>query len=565
MKILPHVFFNHVQSRQALLLTLGCAAAYSLCPLLGGAAQTQAQATTTQAATNLSQPNKQAPPAVISQTTQQGEGAEQNSLLVAPVKSAHATLRKLSLNQCFELADHNNKEILVASSNLPIAEAAIIIARAIPNPTFSMSYGWGPAWDYVIAGNGQQFGWSEAIQVAGKRTKKTAVARSGYLQAALQLEAVRFDVHNRVRRAYAELAAAHAYADLIETQSTVALKLLSIAQKRFEAGKAPGSEALQARLAVMQFDVMRNQAWGRIVQDSAALMILMGEGPKSQETIEVDENPLFSLSLEKSSIVPEVERSAPPLEQLLPLAWTERPDLKAAIQQAYVDKKAITLAKTQSMPNPVVGFQYFFGTYKKYQFGFFDPAGVLPYLQNVYPNIPELNTSFKNPNPSAQEIRHLYQQSIVSGDGLNSGQNLPDIGKDRVPYQPGYQFTLQQELPIFYQYQGEIAQSKATWQQQLKQNDQLRVQIATDIVTAYESLLVSLANIRKYHGQILPAGLKVTQLTRRGYEMGKTDLATAILAQQQYQQLLSTYFDTVSAYQVAWANLEKAAGVPLRL
>jgi hypothetical protein len=47
--------------------------------------------------------------------------------------------------------------------------------------------------------------------------------------------------------------------------------------------------------------------------------------------------------------------------------------------------------------------------------------------------------------------------------------------------------------------------------------------------------------------------------------MGKTDLATAILAQQQYQQLLSTYFDTVSAYQVAWANLEKAAGVPLRL
>ena len=545
MKTSSSFLSNHRHFDLAVAVALCLATSFSICQVYASA----------DSPTALANPSSPAPHAIPTQ----------NALPVPPVKSTHATFRKLSLSQCFELADRNNKEVLVAASTLPIAQAGIIIARAIPNPTFSMSYGFGPAWDYVIAGNGQQFGWSEAVQVAGKRTKKTAVARSSYLQAALQVEAVRFDVHNRVRRAYAELAAAHAYADLIETQSAVAIKLLSIAQKRFEAGKAPGSEALQARLAVMQFDVMRNQAWGRLVQDSVALMILLGEAPKSQETIDVDENPLFSLSLEKSSLVPEVGRKAPPLGEILPLAWSERPDLRAAIQQAYVDKKAITLAKTQSLPNPVVGFQYFFGTYKPYQFGFFDPAGVLPYLQNVYPNIPELNTSFTNPNPSAKAIKHLYQQSIISGDGLNSGQNLPDIGKDKVPYQPGYQFTLQQEMPIFYQYQGEIAQSKATWNQQLKQNDQLRVQIATEIVTAYESLLVSLANIQKYHEQILPAGLKVTQLTRRGYEMGKTDLATAILAQQQYQQLLGSYFDAVSAYQSAWADLEKAAGVPLRL
>ena len=38
-----------------------------------------------------------------------------------------------------------------------------------------------------------------------------------------------------------------------------------------------------------------------------------------------------------------------------------------------------------------------------------------------------------------------------------------------------------------------------------------------------------------------------------------------ILARQQYQQILSSYFDAVVAYQNAWADLEKAIGVSLNL
>ena len=57
---------------------------------------------------------------------------------------------------------------------------------------------------------------------------------------------------------------------------------------------------------------------------------------------------------------------------------------------------------------------------------------------------------------------------------------------------------------------------------------------------------------------------QVAKLARRGYEVGKTDLATAIIAQQQYQQTLSNYFNAVVAYQNAWADLEKAVGIPLR-
>src|ERR1700722_16352475 len=93
-----------------------------------------------------------------------------------------------SLRACFDQADMNNKEIALASSNLSIARAGIVIAKAIPNPTFNFAFGFGPAWQYIIAGNNQQFGWNEEIQVAGKRTKKTELAQANYMQTALEIE-----------------------------------------------------------------------------------------------------------------------------------------------------------------------------------------------------------------------------------------------------------------------------------------------------------------------------------------------------------------------------------------
>jgi cobalt-zinc-cadmium efflux system outer membrane protein len=426
--------------------------------------------------------------------------------------------RALALVNCFSQADQNNKEIKLAAANLPVAEAAKVIAAALPNPTYSLTYGFGPAWQYVAAGNNQQFGWTEEVLVAGKRTKRINVARATYLQRVFQLEATRFDVHNRVFRAYVELAAAKEYAKLVEDQREIAMQLASISQKRYDAGKAPGSEALQAKLAVMQFAISQNQARARLVQDSAQLTQLLGETPRSQDIIRADDNGLFKLIAEKSTFLPNPEGPQPALMALLPTAWRERNDLKASIQQAYVDRKAVTLAKSQRIPDPTIGFDYLFSTYKSFQPRFFDPAG--------------------------------------------NGLNIP---ANQVPQQPGYLLTFAQEQPIFYQYQGQIQQAKANLALQEKQNDNLRSQIASSILTAYEAVLVASDNVRRFKNQLLPASAKVAQQTRRGYELGKMGLATAMLAQQQYQQTRSGYFDAVLAYQNAWIDLEKAVGVPLHL
>jgi len=270
------------------------------------------------------------------------------------------------------------------------------------------------------------------------------------------------------------------------------------------------SDVLQAQLGVMQFDTQRNQAQARLQQASAALSLITGELPAQQEVIDVDDNGLFKLSAEKSDLVPLPDRPLPALAQLVPVAYNQRPDLKVSVQQKFSDYKAITLAKAQRIPDVFVDTGYQFSTFYKNQ-----PYG-------------------------------LFTQGVVHN-------------------QPGCYLNISVANPIFYQQQGEIAQAKATWLQDLDQIKQLQYQISTDTITAYESVHGARANIGQFQTELIPeAGLVAKQAFRR-YQMGKADLSSAILARQQYQQILSSYFDAVVSYQNAWADLEKAIGVSLNL
>jgi len=418
-------------------------------------------------------------------------------------------VRNFSLAACFDAADEKNREIVSAKWNLSIARAGIKIAGAIPNPQFLLQTGFGPSFTELYTGQTMLVQLTEQCLTAGKRGKRIALAHANYGLAEMQLDALRFDVHNRVRRAYAELAAAEAYEALVESQRAVGVKLLSIAQRRFDAGKASKSEVLQANLNVTQFDTQRNQAQGRLQQDSAALALIIGEKPAQVEVIDVDDNGLFKLSAEKTDIVPSPARMLPSLGGLLQAAFETRPDLKMANQQVFVNRRSLTLARAQRIPDLFVGGGYTFSTFAKSQ-----PGALVP-------------------------------QPNWLGEGV--------------------QLTVTSENPIFYQHQGEVQQAIGVLRQSERQVDLLKCRIAADIVTAYNEVSVGKANLFVFQRELLPTANDVARLARRGYEVGQTDLATAIVAQQQYQQTLSSYFDAVVAYQNAWADLEKAVGAPLQL
>ena len=419
-----------------------------------------------------------------------------------------APTRTFSLTACFEKADRDNKDIAVAKKNLDIAKAGIQIAAAVPNPLLQVQIGFGPSFTELWTGQTQQIFWTQQLQTAGKRNKKIETARAFYHLTQLQYQALRFDVHNRVRRAYAGQAAAEAYEALIEAQRKVGLELTAIAQRRFDAGKAPKSEVLQAELTVLQLDTQRNQAQLRLQQATAALSLVTGEKPDKIEVIDVDDNGLFKLSLERTDIVPSPAKPLPSIDSLLTNAYYERPDLQAAQQQIFVNRRALSLARAQRIPNLFVGGGFSFSTFSQHQ-----PIGL-----------------------------------VAQPNWLGQG---------------GF-FNISAENPLFYQHQGEIDQAAGNLRNAERQFDLLKSQIGTSMVISYNSVKAARANIFVFQKDLLPLAAQVAKLARRGYQVGKTDLATAILAQQQYQQTLSNYFDAVVAYQTAWADLEKPFGIPLR-
>ena len=418
------------------------------------------------------------------------------SPLMAQSNPSQPSQFTLSLSEAFSKANAQNPQLKAAERNLDLSKGDITIAGATPNPQIQTQYGFGAA--YSEAGNIQQALLAQTVELGGKRDARINVANAQYQVTNLQLNALRWDIHNQVRRAYAELAAAEANAQLVDTQVALVDQLVQITRKRVEAGVAPEAELLQAKLARTQLDAQQAQAKGRIQNARIQLNGLFGEPPEANTV--VSDKGLFNLSVTKTELAPSPQSTLPPVEAIVKQAYAQRLDLKANIQQQEVARSQLRLIDALRTPDLQLGLGYVF-------------------------------TTFTNANPQTSGV-------------------LTTVGVT---------------LPIFYNQNGEAAKAKATLEQTGLQIETSRRQIATNIHVAYQTLSVARENIIKYQNRILSDAEEVQKLAQESYQVGKTGLASVILAQQSVQQVRLGYLDAIVAYQGAWADLESAVGVPLNL
>lgn len=271
----------------------------------------------------------------------------------------------LSLSRAFETGNVSNPELAASLKNLDMAKAQIKTARSIPNPQFALQYGFGNPYTQIIAGNTQQIGANQLVEMGGKRGARIKLAMANYDLAALQIAALRFDIRYRIRKAYAELAAADANIELVENQRALVESLHKIATSRVRAGASPEEEEIQAHLALDEFDTVRTSALSSLRQASVQLDYLLGYS--AERDIDVEDNCLFKLSSGKTELVPQPEFNLPSIEQLLEKAYEQRLDLKASQQQTVANTRALSLARRQAIPDVLIGSGYVFSTYKASQ------------------------------------------------------------------------------------------------------------------------------------------------------------------------------------------------------
>lgn len=277
------------------------------------------------------------------------------------ILKAERTVR-LTLKDAFEQAEEHNPEILKAKQDVSLAAATVVSAGARPNPQLAVQMGFGPAWTKTIAGNTQQVGINQIVETGGKRKARIKLSKAQQTASSLQLEAIRFDVRTRVRRAYAELAAAQAYTQLIENMRGLAEKLVNIASERFKAGAAAEAEVIQAQLTANQYDAQSNSAQGRIRQAQIQLSTLLGQ-PVAPNLVTEDQG-LFRLQTAQSELVPAPDQSMPDEANLLQSALAKRPDLLVSQQQVAVSIKQLGLARAQRIPDLILGSGFAFTTFQ---------------------------------------------------------------------------------------------------------------------------------------------------------------------------------------------------------
>ncbi|MFA6207836.1 MAG: TolC family protein [Candidatus Obscuribacterales bacterium] len=269
----------------------------------------------------------------------------------------------VSLSAAFTTSYTQNPTVVAALKNLDIAKGQVRAAGARPNPQFAMQYGFGTPFTEAIAGNTQQIGANQLIEMGGKRAARLRYARANYVLSEYQLADLRYDVRSAVRKAYAELAASEANIELVENQRALVERLSMLAEGKFKAKKCDQLEVLQAKLALDQFETLRNTSYARLRQASIELDYLLGYDPARD--LDVEDNGLFKLSTKRTELVPPPDQPMPPLERLLTQAATDRADLKSARQQVVTTTSAVRLAKAQAVPNVLLGSGYVFSTYKK--------------------------------------------------------------------------------------------------------------------------------------------------------------------------------------------------------
>ncbi|HLH44900.1 MAG TPA: TolC family protein [Bryobacteraceae bacterium] len=139
---------------------------------------------------------------------------------------------------------------------------------------------------------------------------------------------------------------------------------------------------------------------------------------------------------------------------------------------------------------------------------------------------------------------------VISGDFARESPDIPSFF--------GIGFTI--PLRIFDRNQGEKARAKLDIARNERLEDAARLQIASDVESAYAAVESALILLRPYKSKYLEQAVRVRESVTLSYQHGAASLLDFLQAQQDYRGTQLSYLNLVGAYLSAAAQLNLAVG-----
>jgi cobalt-zinc-cadmium efflux system outer membrane protein len=170
---------------------------------------------------------------------------------------------------------------------------------------------------------------------------------------------------------------------------------------------------------------------------------------------------------------------------------------------------------------------------------------------------------------SNPDLQHLGGEKKVeeSRRSLLKAERIPDLVLDAgidfnsprdFRYGPRSQLSI--ALPLFTRNQGEIAQSLMNERVLEAETAATERSVSARVEAAYYDLEVQRTQVRLYRDRVLPVARQLESLAEESYRAGKTNILTAIQAQQDVQSVESSYLQSLEQLQDLYAGLEETVG-----
>jgi cobalt-zinc-cadmium efflux system outer membrane protein len=425
---------------------------------------------------------------------------------------------QLSLEESIKILRARGLDLLIAETQVHSAEGDVGVAGAVPNPNVSLTYGRIFTYDPAVPGGPKGPNGGADCSNSNAFCDLNLYAGSITDQAAIE-DTLSGKRDLRLKVANAALAAAKLTRTdaLRNLEFQVKSAYLQIAQaqraldfaKQAQATNVRTLELFQARLrggAVNEGDVARVETQ-KLESDQAV-----------DQAAEAIHQARFALAflLGVRGLVPEFsvddhvldftvppDIATPSVDHLLRTAFDHRPDLLAFGYQRQSAQAAIALAKRQRFPDITLGLG--------------------------------------------------YTQTGTVGEGVNAPLQPPTAS-----------VTLSAPIPIFYQQQGEIRKAEANFDSQSLQHAKAVGQVVSDVSAAVSAFETSRGLVERMEkGGLLRAAKTARDIIRTQYERGATTLLDFLDAQRTYIATNVEYFQDLTNYWTAVAQLEQAVGMEL--
>lgn len=323
-----------------------------------------------------------------------------------------------------------------------------------------------------------------------KRGARKKLAKANYELAKENLKYYEFDLKMDVREAYINLVASKSILKSLQEQQKLLQELLAIAKKRYQAGAAPEMDVIQAEIALNQMTTQVNTA--KVNVKSATFEFNKTINPKDKTYLQFDSTDNVFKDNFIDLATPTPTSQMPNFDSIAEDSIKNRFDIKIAKHQIDIAEKNLKLVARQRVPDLEIQGGY------------------------------------------------GYQSKGMSDDGrFKSG---------------AYAGASLVNLPILYAYRPEIKNAKLEVEKAELNYISTQNKALKDLNNAYEKFVTAQMNLNYYNDKLLKSSAEMIRVSKRSYEVGKSNLTTLIVMEQSYKSIIIGYTYALADYYNCWID-----------